>query len=371
MPYMLRQRLTNKTGLSGTPTWRYNLPSVGRYTALELVIDADRYATRADVDLVYPLEAEVTKIEVLEAGSRAVLSLSATQLDALNYWDFGKPTARRYRQEAATGNLLHLFILGGRSLYDQEYGFDFSRLSETVLEYTHSMSADAAERFDVSDHQVSLYGWRWMGGDAPTFKGYRRVRQLASWTTSAADTLKFVDIPTDNPIRRVAVQGKSRATTIGGTISAIELRVNDGEYVPVNIVSPMHWVMQEVSDYGLQNLLGGIDYAVGTGENEPPRWWSYYQTLQVTPYGYAGEVNLEAHFISLPGRFKANTTGNQEVNFVGRGWGFQKCLRIGFDHDYGGFDLLRLSPQDDLELQLTEAAASKDAAVFVEDLLDY
>lgn len=370
MPYMLRQRLTNKTDLAGTPTWRYKLPSLGRYTALELVINADRYDTRADAAVVYPLESQLTKIELLEGGSRALLSLSGAQIDAGNYWDFKRPNPRRHREEAATGNDLHLYLMGGRNLYDREYGFDFAKLDETYLEYTHAMSADTAEKFDVSDHEVSLYGWRWMGADAPSFKGYRRNRQLASWTTTGTGVLKLIELPVGNPIRRIAVQATSDDTTLGGTFTKIELRVNDGEYSPVTIVSPMHWCMQETADYGLHNQVGGICYLVSTSENELPRWWSYYESLHASPYGYAGEANVETHFITLPARIKANTTGGDECSFVGRGWGFQKCLRIGFDHDYDGFDLLQTRGMGSLDLELTEVT-SKTARVFVEDLLTY
>jgi hypothetical protein len=321
--------------------------------------------------VVYPLETQITKIELLEGGSRALLSVTASQLDASGYWDFGKPAARRHREEAATGNLLHLFLMGGRDLYDREYGYDFGRLDETYLEYTHTMAADTAELFDVSDHQVTIYGWRWMGTGVPTFKGYRRIRQLAQWSTSASDTIKTVQLPVGEAVRRIAIQAKTDDTTIGGTVKKIELRVNDGEYVPVTINSPMHWTMQEVSEYGLINEIGGIGYAVGTGENELPRWWSYMQTNNAVPYGYAAEINLEVHGITLPLRVKANTTGNQEFMFLTRGWGFQKCLRIGFDHHADGFDLLETRGMGSLDLELTENAASKDAAVFVEDLLPY
>jgi len=371
MAYMLRQRLTNKTDLAGTPTWRFKLPSVGRYTALELVIDCNRYATRADPLVVYPLETQITKIEVLEGGSRPLLSLSASQLDACNYWDFGRPNARRHREEAATGNLLHLFLMGGRDLYDREFGFDFAKLAETYLEYTHTMTADTAELFDVSDHQVSVYGWRWMGNDAPNFKGYRRIRQLAAWATSASDTLKFVDLPTGNPIRRIGIQSKSDDTTIGGAIKEIELRVNDGEYSPVHIVSPMHWVMQEASEYGLINEIGGIGYSASNAATELPRWWGYYQTLLAATYGSFTAEAATHLFITLPARIHHQTTGDKEFNFVSRGWGFQKCLRIGFDHDRDGFDLLKTRGMGSLDLELTENAASKNAAVFVEDLLNY
>jgi len=370
MPYMLRQRLTNKTSLEGTPTWRYKLPSLGRYTALELVVNADRNTDRADAALVYPIEREITKIELLEGGSRAILSLTAMQVDALNYWDFKRPNPRRHCEMDGGGNDLHLFLMGGRHLYDREFGYDFARLDETYLEYTHSLATDADYRFDVSDHEVSLYGWRWMGPDAPSFKGYRRQRQLASWTTTGTGTLKTIEIPVGMDIRRIAIQGVTDDTTLGGHFTKAELRVNDGEYTPVTIVSPMQWTMQEVQDYGLFNILSGRGYAVSTGENEIPRWWSYYESLLASAYGYAGEINLETHFITLPGRVKANTTGNQEFVFIGRGWGFQKCLRIGFDHDYDGFDLLKTRGMGSLDLELTEVTG-KVLKVFAEDLLYY
>jgi len=371
MAYMLRQRMTSVGSLSAVPTWRFKLPRVGKYTAFEILVDCDRYDTRADIDLVYPLEQMVDKVELVEGGSRALLSLTGPQLDAANYWSFGRPNARRYRQEAATGNLLKLFILGGRDLYDREYGYDLDRLNETYIEYTHSMDADAAEKFDVSDHTVTVYGWRWMGDSLPNFKGLLRTRQIAAWATTGANVLKTVPIPVGTDIRRIGVQAKTRAKTIGGTVTKVELMVNNGEYSPVTITSPMHWCMQEASDYKLNNELGGIEYLVGTGETEPPRWWSYLQSAMVTPYGYAGDIAVQSHFITLPVRLQANTTGNAEVGFTLRGWGFQKCLRIGFDHDYNGADLLKSVGFGALDLQLTEAADGNDVAVFYEDILGY
>lgn len=371
MPYMLRQRLEKKSSLTGTPTWRHKLPSVGRYTALELVIDCNRHADRASGTVVYPLETQITKIELLEGGSRALLSLTAAQLDACNYWDFKQPNARRYRQDAATGNILHLFLMGGRHLYDREFGFDFSKLDETYLEYTHTFLTDTAEKFDVSDHEVTVYGWRWMGADAPNFSGYRRIRQLAQWTTTASDAEKVVEVPTGYPVRRIGVQSKTRATTIGGAVKEIELRVNDGEYIPVSIKSPMHWVMQEVSDYGLNPLIGGIDHGVSTDIYDLPYWYSYYQTLNLIPHSATVTVPIITSIVTSPARFNLAAAEEGQVAFSLTGWGFQKCLRIGFDHDYAGFDLLQTAGLGSLDLKCVENAASKDVAVFVEDLLRY
>ena len=371
MAYLLRQRMTSVGALAAIPTWRFKLPRVGKYTAFELVIDCRRYADRAVIALVYPLEQMISKVELVEGGSRALLSLTGPQLDASNYWSFGRPNARRYRQSAATGNILKLFILGGRDLYDREYGYDLDRLNETYIEYSHDMDADAAEKFDVSHQTVTLYGWRWMGDGQPSFRGLMRERQIAAWATTGASVLKTIPIPVGTDIRRIGVQAKSRAKTIGGTATKIELMVNNGEYSPVTITSAMHWCMQEASDYKLNNELAGIDYLVGQTQTEPPRWWSYYQSLMACPTYVTGDTIIIPNFITLPAHITGVTNGDVDCVFTSRGWGFQKCLRIGFDHDYDGADLLRSAGFGALDLQLTEAAAANDAAVFYQDIVNY
>jgi len=371
MPYMLRQRITSQGSLNGIPTWRYKLPSVGAYTALELVIDCDRLNTRTLNTVVYPLESMISKVELVEGGSRALLSLPGSQLDALNYWAFRRPNARRYRQEAATGNILHLFLMGGRDLYDTQYGYDFSRLGETYLEYTHSITADDTDKFDCSDQIVYLYGWRWMGAGAPSFNACLRARQIAAWTTTGTGALKTVEIPVGTTVRRIGIQANTRTATLGGTVTKAELKVNNGEYSPVTIDSPMYWAMQEVSDYNLHNVVGGIDYLIVSAESDVPYWWSYIETVNAQNYGASGQPVINIHGITLPVRLQATSAVAGEVMFETRGYGFQKCLRIGFDHDYAGGDLFDTRGLGSLDLELTEAAASKEAAVFVEDILTY
>ena len=80
---------------------------------------------------------------------------------------------------------------------------------------------------------------------------------------------------------------------------------------------------------------------------------------------------MASRFISLPAGLNAITTGNAETSFISRGWGFQKCLRIGFDHFRDGSDLLQTRGMGALDLELTEAGSSRDCAVFVEDVVSY
>lgn len=371
MAYMQRLRLTKEANLDDNTTWRYKMPSVGKYTAIEMRINCDRFGTRTLPTVVYPLEACISKVELLKAGAEVVLSLTGEQLDAMNYWDFKRPNPRRYRQEAATGNDLVLFLLGGRGFYDRELGFDFSKLGETFLEYTYDLNEGDPDYFKADDHDISLYGWRWLGPGEPDFKGYFRSRQLSAWTTTGTLALKTIEIPVGRRIRRVAVQSKTRTATIGGAFTELELQVNKGEYSPVIIKAPMDWVMAEVAEYGLNNELGGIDYQIINTEMDLPYWFAYYQDVLTDAYGLPTVHPRGPNFITLPAKVWGHATLAGEFGFYVRGWGFQKCLRIGFDHEDDLSDTLETAGMGALDLLVTETAISKDAAAFYQDIVPY
>ncbi len=371
MPYLQRRRLTAAGDISGQDPFRFKLPKSGKFAGFEIDIRCQRANARTLHTVVYPIETQLDKIEMLRGGTRPIISLTGQQLDVSNYWDNKVPNPRRYRQNDATEERLVLFLHGGANLYDREYGFDMDKLGETYLEIDHSLTADETDKFDVSTSLLDIYAYQWMGAGIPNFKGYFRSRQLAYWTTSAADVIRRVSIPFDNPIRRVCVQAGTRAMTVGGTIKDIELVVNDNLYSPVHIKSPMRWLLAEAAEYGLHNEIGGIEYMVDTQQMEVPRWWSYFQTLMGNTYGsYSGEV-VTALGITLPARLVHQSTGNKEFNFTYRGWGFQKALRIGFDHEADGFDLLKPNGVQTLDLLCIENAASRVARVFVQDVVSY
>jgi len=371
MAYMQRTRILSDSDLDDDATWRERLDLSGKVTAIEMRINCDRYATRADNDAVYTLADCISRIELLRDATTPLISLTGEQLDAMNYWDLGRPNPRRYRQEGDTGNDLVLFLLGGRDFYDREYGWDFDQLSKVYLEYTYDLNEDTAEYFAANDHDIKLYAWQWKGDGIPSFKGFMRSKQLDAWTTTAANAEHKIEVPATNPVRRVCVQAKTRTATIGGTFSELDLRVDKGAYSPAIVKSPMDWAMAEVVEYGLHNELGGLDYLIVSAESDLPYWFSYYEHVQAQNYGASGQPVINTHFITLPARLQATTAVAGEVSFSVKGWGFQKCLRIGFDHEYDGFDLLRVPGGKALDLVCTEAAASKVAAAFVQDVVPY
>lgn len=371
MPYMQRRRLTIDSDISGSATWRYKLPKVGNFTAFEIRLSANREADRTADTTVFTLATEVDKIELLRGGTRPIISLTALQLDALNYWDLGRTNSRRYRQLADRDNIMTWFLMGGRDLYDREYGYDMSKLGETYLEISHSLTADAADKFDVSTTDLRVYAYQWMGPGAPNFSKYFRTRQLAYWTCSGSGIIKTVEIPVGNPIRRVAFQAATRAYTIGGTVTELELIVNDGEYSPVHIKSPMDWAMAEVAEYDLDNQIGGIDYMYQDSAMDIPYWFSYYQDGWITNHTGSAVLPFMPALVSQPCTLAPTPAQRGEVLFGVKGWGFQKCLRIGFDHERDGFDLLQTTGLGALDLVVTEAGSTRDARVFVQDVISY
>jgi len=370
MAYMQRVRLTKDSDLDDDTTWRYKLPAVGKYTGFEMAINCNRFATRAANTTAYTLESQIKKIELLAGGAKALMSLTGTQLDAMNYWDFRHPNARRYRQEEDTDNIIHLYLLGGKDLYDRQYGWDMQKLGETYLEYTYDLSEGVAEYFKADDHDVSLYGWRWMGPGEPSFSGYFRSRQLAAWTT-VASAVKTIEIPVGNLVRRVCAQSKTRARTLGSCFSELEVRANDGEFSPVIIKSMMDYLSAEAQEYHLCNEVGGMDYGIAGTIMDLPPYWSYPESGDVVAYGAAANFATYWGMMTLPSRFYADLNDAGEVLFNVRGFGFQKCLRIGFDHEDDGLDLLDARPLGSLDLVCTAANADRAVAVFVQDIVNY
>jgi len=371
MAYMQRTRILSDSDLDDATTWRERLDLAGKITAIEMRINCDRYTTRAAGTTVYTLADCISRIELLRDATTPLISLTGEQLDAMNYWELGRPNARRYANLDGRGNDLVLYLMGGRGFYDREYGFDFDILDKVYLEYTYDLNEDTAEYFAADDHDIKLYAWQWKGDGVPSFRGFFRQKQLDAWTTTAANAEHKVEIPASNPVRRVGIQCKTRGTTLGGAISEMDLRVDKGAYSPVKIKSCFDWCMNEVAEYGLYNFLGGLDYEIAATVCDLPYWFSYYDEINVTPYASDMEDIMIWGLITCPARVYQATSEAGMFSFSMSGWGFQKCLRIGFDHEYDGFDLLRVPSGKALDLLVTEAAADKSLAAFFQDVVSY
>lgn len=369
--YMLRKRILTDSDLDDNTTWKRDLPDTGSITAFELRIQCNRHADRDDLDVCYPLCDMVSLVEIISEGTTKVQSISGRQCDFFNYLDFKRPTPRRHREVAGGGNDLTLYLMGGRGLYDTEYGFDMAKLKNAFLNYTYNLHEGVAEYFAANDHDVQVYAWHWMGPGAPTFKGYFRRRQVLTYTTTGGSVIKTLPITPGPPLRRVVVQKKDFDETLGGTWSAIELEVNNGEYSPIVITSPMDYAMQQVPTYQLRNRSGGLIY-LDTANSAAylPADFAYLQSGSVTHHAVAEAGDYGSLLgITLPLRAYANAVG--EYVYEVEGYGYQGCLNLGFDHLPDMGDLLITRGMGALKLHLTETEATNTGAVSLEDVIFY
>ena len=371
MAYMQRTRILSDSDLDDAATWRERLDLSGKVTCIEMKIRCDRHANRTTQNVVYTLADCISRIELLRDATTPLLSLTGEQLDAMNYWDLKRPNPRRYRQQAACDNTLALYLFGGRGFYDKEYGWDFDILDKVYLEYTYDLQEAVADYFQVNDHEISIYAWQWKGANIPTFKGFFRSKQLDAWTTSAANAEHRVEIPCANPIRRVGVQCATRGRSIAGTLSTLDLQVDKGAYSPVIIRVPMDWCHNEVAEYGLHNVIAGMDYTPAGLAVDLPYWFGYYDFVLAQELVHTGGRVAPYQLVTLPARVEEKEGIATELSFQMGGFAFQKCLRIGFDHEYDMSDILRVPGGKSLDLICTETDAAYSVKTFFQDVVSY
>lgn len=366
--YMLRKRILTDSDLEDATTWKQDLPNTGSITALELVINADRHANRAVATVEPSLASCISRLEIISESTKKVISVTGPQLAFLNYLDFGRAPARVHRELADAENRLHLFLLGGRSLYDTEYGFDMAKLKNAFLNYTYDLQEGVAEYFKADTHDINVYEWMWMGSDAPKFKGYFKTRQVLAYTTTGADVVKTLPITPGLPLRRVIVRNKETDTAFGGVISDIELEVNNGEYSPAHIVTPQDWLRAQPFDYGLANQDVHQTYivAAATDQDVLADWSNYEAVVLQGGSPAAAAACAVPDLTATPPDIQASVTG--EANIFTVGYGYQGCLLIGFDHFVNGEDLLHTAGMGALKLYLTEVAAGDDVAVVLQEV---
>lgn len=371
MAYMQRTRILSDNDLDDDTTWRQRLDLSGKITAIEMSIKATRTTTRDSATLAITLADCISRIELLRDATTPLISLTGEQLDALNYWENGHLNPRIYFNVDDRVNELSLYLMGGRGFYDREYGWDFDLLDKVYLEYTYDLSEGETNYFENNLHNIELYAWQWKGDGIPNFRGFFRSKQLDAWTTTAANAVHPIQIPAANPIRRVCVQSKTQTKTLGGMLSRLELVVGKGEYSPVIIPNVKDYVMDETSQYHLHNVIGGYDYQIAATHCYLPSWWSYHQRGSLTAFSDDMEDQYLQRLNAIPASVYQVTSEAGKFTFTLAGWGFQKCLRIGFDHEADGFDLLRVPSGKALDLLCTEVDADFAAASFFQDVVSY
>lgn len=173
---------------------------------------------------------EISKLEIIANGAKIVKSLTGYEVQALAVHDQGVMPPSAWRNYATNTQWCYLLLNFGRFLHDPVYGLNLDRFDDVELKVTNT--ATSSDFSDLTISVVGIYKRDDAGGD---FNGYLRTEEWRSWTT-VADETKYLDLPTENVIRRILLQAipavdsnNVEKTGMNNLMDDIELSFDTGE----------------------------------------------------------------------------------------------------------------------------------------------
>ena len=197
--YWQMEYLREGAAMARNSTFRLDLPENGMLSALQLRIEGTAESGAFATTFNYRVCDFIDKIEIIGNGSTVIKSLTGNVLQALQFFDTGIASldyTSTYGQATARFNVMLLF---GRYLYDQMFGLDLSQWNNVEIRITNS----ATSTYYSADFTVALLGY-WLR-DGGGFANYLRTEEWQKWTT-VSDETKYLELPTENKIRRVIFQ---------------------------------------------------------------------------------------------------------------------------------------------------------------------
>jgi hypothetical protein len=180
-------------------TYRLDLPENGMLSAIQLRIEGTAVSNAFLTTFNYRVIDFIDKIEIIGNGSTIIKSITGNVLQALQFYDTGIASldyTSTYGEATARCNVMLLF---GRHLFDTVFGLDLSQWTNIEIRITNS----ATSTYYKADFTVALLCY-WMR-DGGGFSGYLRTEEWQKWTT-VSDETKYLELPTENKIRRVIFQ---------------------------------------------------------------------------------------------------------------------------------------------------------------------
>ncbi|MHA2265231.1 MAG: hypothetical protein ACXAEN_22785 [Candidatus Thorarchaeota archaeon] len=187
--------------------------------------------------------AKVLKSIDLVDGSNVIYSLSGGQCKALDFYDVGHSAHDEvnYDDNGISRCTYHLNF--GRELFDEELGLDPARFSNLQLKINHDYSLgsgapDAATLAVFAD----LFDEK-----RPTFQGYLMAKELYSVDSVSAQT-KYVDLPTDHPIRKLMVMCWHDNECPDLTVGNVKITEEHDKRILVD-TGIMEWIRTQMNRY--------------------------------------------------------------------------------------------------------------------------
>lgn len=202
--------------------------------------------------------AQVSRVEIVD-GSDVLAYLSARQIEALKFYETLK--SRFYLLDYRNDNEMQLTLdmYFGRKLWDKDLALNPTKFKNPQIKITHNKasggsSPDAATLevlADVFDEK------------AVTPVGFLMNKEFYSFTSAAAASNEYVDLPNDHPIRRILVEARKSQTWWDNIITELELDEENQKRRPWNHtgLDLLNFTMESYPQY-VERIIGIIPGAL-------------------------------------------------------------------------------------------------------------
>jgi len=334
--YLQHEYIRENTALTLPSTYKVELPEQGILSSLLLRF----YAVQAaGVPLALLLKWRpidyIDKIDVIGNGATIIKSISGKQAQFLSFCDQKVVSPHKWSEYNADPNREHILINFGRMFADTDLGLDLSKFDSVELHITNTMGVTKFATCTVSILAT------WIRDPAIAPMGFIRSEEWRKWTTVASET-KYLDLPTEFPIRRIVLQAipqvaddvKQEDTSLHNLMKDIDLSLKSGVLrVYKGGLDDLMWL--NVFELGVYPITGG---------------WNYH----TADYGFDVGLGYVEHFVvgggsmdgavlsAIPsptggknGRVQSleDHTSNEIVGFMARGAGYHGCAIVRFDHN--------------------------------------
>jgi len=277
----------------------------------------------------------ISKVEIIANGSTIIKSLTGEALKALTFFDGGGSAPDQEFNYGGSTKRAHFMINFGRKLFDQKYGLDLSKFANVQIQLTND---GAAAQF-AGAWAVDVLCYYMRGADVQPPAGYMRTEEWRKWTT-VADERKYLDIPTELPVRRMILQVLSGVSaTKNATIQAYNVLDDIEMYLRSRVIKVMDYSLRDLwyenyFDYGRQAMAALEPYHTSLYGIKTGLGQTLAKAGIALPQGMASAtptIALEAGNDGSTQKIFRSSTDNASMILLGLA--LENCAVIRFDQD--------------------------------------
>lgn len=292
---------------------------------------------------------DITKIELID-GSDVLHSLDGGKNQALCIFDRKVGTMNHGQYIGATSQRSFYGIDFGRYLYDPMLALDPSKFKNLQLKVSHNESVS-----DTGASVNSLEVWAEIFDEkAISPIGFLTAKCPREYTVGSSDSYEYIDLPTDNPYRKMLIQGYYAAQEPWLTIKEAKLSEDNDRRIPFDLLMEQYYRERKGIDTPIrEDIVTQLEVTDRALYLTPTDYWA---GIVFQPSDADGWVGVP--YCGRGGYFLKNGSNCVEVNGICHGWLPNHCWQIPFGNEQDIDDWYDVTKIGNLELRLRAGAGS-------------